>query len=194
MRIKYIHVYKEKIPMKKKFILLSILTACLGISAATYVASDNQGKEYVEANAAGEYNEKTSVQNGLFLRVTDPSTIQDGEELLLVGGSGKERLQHIVGASYHFWMTTEYGGDVQRFGEFLYCNNTKGEMVTMEKNSDGSFYLKLKHFVDNTGYNNGKVKSGYIVHEGYNDDGVTAFGDLYFRTKKNKRFSSILQS
>ena len=172
--------------MKAKSIFV-VLAAALCIGSIAYTSFNQKETQSVSAE---EYNAKTSVQNGLFVKVTNANPIQAGEDLLLVGG-GTHTLQHIVGASYHYWVTTEFGGVTSEFGDgdAVYCNNAKGELITLEDDDnpdDNVYYLKLKHYVDNTEGYVSKVRSGYLVHEAYNNNGVTAFGDLYIRGKKNQ--------
>ena len=167
--------------MKAKSIFV-VLAAALCIGSITYSVINQKEPQPVSAE---EYNAKTSVQNGLFVKVTDENTLVAGESYLLIGRND-QRLQHIVGASYHYWVTTEFGGDVKRFDDYIFCENAKGELVTLEDAGGGYFNLKLKHYVDNTEGYVSKVRSGYLVHEAYNNNGVTAFGDLYIREKKNK--------
>ena len=172
--------------MKAKSIFV-ILAAALCIGSITYSAINQKETQSVSAE---EYNAKTSVQNGLFVKVTNANPIQAGEDLLLVG-DGTHTLQHLVGASYHYWVTTEFGGVTSEFGDgdAVYCNNAKGELITLEDDdnpNDNVYYLKLKHYVDNTEGYVSKVRSGYLVHEAYNNNGVTAFGDLFIRGKKNQ--------
>ena len=173
--------------MKKKGIILGIITAALAIGSITFASLINKNAQPTELEAEA-YNMKTSVQNGFFTKVTNANNIA-GEDLLLVG-DGWHTFQHLVGASYHYWVTTEYGGVTASFGDAVYCNNAKGELVTLEDDGDPNttnvYYLKLKHYVDNAHDGYHKVKSGYIVHEAYNNNGVTAFGDLYIRDKKNQ--------
>ena len=172
--------------MKKKGIILGIITAALAIGSMTFATIIHSNKKPEEVSAEA-YNDKTSVLNGLYTKVTDVNSIANGEDLLLVGG-GTHTLQHIVGASYHYWITTEYGGVTAAIGDIVYCNNAKGEMVTLDKadRTDDVFYMRLKHYVDNVNRVEGKVKSGYLVQEAVNDNGVTSWGDLYIREKKNK--------
>ena len=170
--------------MKKKVFILGTIVAALTLGAATFAITQNINKKASPVDAE-EYNAKTSVQNGFFVKVTDVNSIQNGEDLLLVG-EGTHTFQHLVGASYHYWMTTEYGGVTASFeNSAVYCNNAKGELVTLERDGNtNNFYLKLKHYVDNAHDGYGKIKSGYIVQQAYNNAGVTAFGDLYIRNKK----------
>ena len=174
--------------MKKKGIVLGVLTAALAIGSISFAISINTNKKPEEASAEA-YNDKTSVISGFFVRVTDVSTIKDGEELLLVGGDNDHTFQHHVGVSYHYWLTTEFGGVTNAFDNYVYCNNSKAELVTLEKDTTSEnnnvFYLKLKHYVDNA-FATAKEKSGYIVQEAYNNNGVTAYGDLFIRGKKNQ--------
>ena len=174
--------------MKKKSLLFGILTAALAIGSITFVSLLNKNSQPTELEAEA-YNLKTSVQNGMFIKVTDANPIVPGEDLLIVG-NGSETFQHLVGASYHYWVTTEYGGVAHAFGDAVFCHDSKGELVTLEDDGDPNtndvYYLKLKHYVDNAHDGYHKVKSGYIVHEAYNNNGVTAFGDLYIRDKKNQ--------
>ena len=174
--------------MKKKGIILGIITAALAIGSMTFASLINKNAQPTELEAEA-YNMKTSVQNGFFVKVTNANPIVPGEDLLLVG-NGSHTFQHLVGASYHYWVTTEYGGVTAAFGDAVYCDNAKGELVTLEDDGDPNttnvYYLKLKHYVDNAHDGYHKVKSGYIVHEAYNNNGVTAFGDLYIRDKKNQ--------
>ena len=169
--------------MKRKiavFTLVGLLAASL---TATICVLNNQNHTPVHADA---YNDKVTVLNGLFERVTDLSTIQDEEELLVLA-DGRHTFQFFVGASYHYWMTTEFSefNDIFSNGDLVYANNVKGELVTFDKNNDGTFYLKLNHWVDYANAS-GSIKSGYIVHDAYNNNGVTAFGDLYFRESRDK--------
>ena len=180
--------------MKKKSLLFGILTAALAIGSITFASVLGKNAQPTELEAEA-YNMKTSVQNGFFTKVTNADPIVPGEDLLLVG-NGSHTFQHLVGASYHYWVTTEYGGVTEElglgdsYGDAVYCNNAKGELVTLEDDGDPNttnvYYLKLKHYVDNAHDGYHKVKSGYIVHEAYNNNGVTAFGDLYIRDKKNQ--------
>ena len=168
--------------MKKKGILLSALVGALAIGVSAFAIVNNINKTATQLDA--NYNDNTSVLKGLYVRVTNPNTIENGEKLLLVG-NGNRTIQYFVGASYHYWITTEHASFAKYTDDYIYANNEKGELVTFEKSGD-NFYLKLDHFVDNTGYSDGVVRSGYLVNEAYNNNGVTAFGDLYFRTKKDK--------
>ena len=180
--------------MKNKSLLFGILTATLAIGSITFASLLNKNAQPTELEAEA-YNMKTSVQNGFFTKVTNADPIVPGEDLLLVG-NGSHTLQHLVGASYHYWVTTEYGGVTEElglgdsYGDAVYCDNAKGELVTLEDDGDPTtdnvYYLRLKHYVDNAHDGYHKVKSGYIVHEAYNNNGVTAFGDLYIRDKKNQ--------
>ena len=168
--------------MKAKSIFVGIIAA-LCIGSITYSAINQKETKPLSAEA---YNDKTSVQNGLFVKVTDVNSIQNGEDLLLVGDD-LNTFQHHIGVSYHYWLTTEFGGATRTLDNrnAIVCDNSKGELVTLERDSGNVFYLKLKHYVDNA-FNRGKVKSGYIVQEAYNNNGVTAFGDLFIRDKKDK--------
>lgn len=169
--------------MKRKFAKLGLVSTLAATVLSAVITTGSQNIAPLDAEA---YNDKTSLINGLYERVTDINSIEDDEKLLVMA-DGNKTFQYIVGASYHYWMTTEFSEftDIFNNGDFVFANNVKGELVTFDKNNDGSFYLKLDHFVDyGTGY--GDVKSGYIVHEAYNNNGVTAFGDLFFRTGKDK--------
>ena len=171
--------------MKKKIVILGVAIAALTLGVATFAIATNINKEASPLDAEA-YNDKTSVQNGLFVKVTDLSSSQNGEDLLLVGDD-VHTFQHHLGASYHYWLTTEYGGATATLDNrnAVYCDNAKGELVTLEKDANNVFYLRLKHYVDNA-TTRAKVSSGYIVQEAYNNAGVTAFGDLYIRDKKDK--------
>ena len=170
--------------MKRKLSTLGLI----GILAATTIGAviNANTQETVSVNAEG-YADNTSEISGVFERVVDVDSIGDGQELLVVA-DGNKTFQYLVGASYHYWMTTEFSEFTERYsnGDFIYADKVKGELVTFDKNADGSYYLRLKHFVDNANGAHGAVKSGYIVHEAYNNSGVTAFGDLYFRESKDK--------
>ena len=172
-------VLKGIIIMKKRPIILGAIAAaltlgCIGVAATSF----NKQPTRLDADGA------VSTQNGLFVRVTDPSTIRNGESLLVMGGYNNT-FQQLAGASYHYWMTTEGSNFANVSDDYVVCNGELGELVTFYKNDDNSFYLKLNHFLDRTNWSN-KIKSGYIVHEAYDNKGVTAFGDLYFREKKDK--------
>ncbi len=69
---------------EKKIGLLVVAVAALTLGAATFAITNsiNKNTSPVDADA---YNDKTSVQNSLFVKVTDVNSIQDGEDLLLVG-------------------------------------------------------------------------------------------------------------
>ncbi len=168
--------------MKKLSVILgSIAIATLSLGGLTFALTNHP--QYKEAKAGG-YDEDVSRYTGYFEKVTDPSHIQDGDKLLLVANSNT-CFQYLVGASMHFWLTT-YGGEFDIYSDdLIYLNNNKAELITFEKSGD-SFYLHLEHYIDNTTAGEGKAKSGYIVHEAYNDHDVTAFGDLYIRGKKDQ--------
>ena len=169
--------------MKRKFTKLGLASVLAATVMGAIITTNNKNASQVNADA---YNEKVSVINGLFEKVTDLDSIQDEEELLVLA-DGRYTFQFFVGASYHYWMTTEFSEftDVFNNGSVVYANNVKGELVTFDKNDDGTYYLKLKHFVDYA-FERGSIKSGYIVHEAYDNSGVTSFGDLFFREGKNK--------
>ena len=168
--------------MKVKSVFVT-LVAALCIGSITYSAINQKETKPLSAEA---YNDKTSVQNGLFVKVTDVNSIQSGEDLLLVGDD-VHTFQHHIGVSYHYWLTTEYGGVTRTLDNrnAVYCDNAKGELVTFIRDVDNVFYMKLKHYVDYA-FNRGSIKNGYIVQEAYNNNGVTAFGDLFIRSKQNK--------
>ena len=128
---------------------------------------------------ADEYNAKVTKQEGLFERVTSKDQIVDGESYLLIGG-GNQTLQFSVGASGYTWMTTEFSSFNLYSEKYIYAQQEKGELVTFERSSGDTYYLKLKHFV-NWAYGNGAEQSGYIVHE----QAQSSFGDLFFRTSKD---------
>ena len=172
--------------MKKKALLFGALLGALTISSITFAAISINKQEAAPVSASGNYNDNTSIQNGLFVRVTDPSTISNGEKLLVIG-DGNKTIQYHVGASYHYWVTTEFSEFATYTDDYIYANGEKGELVTFQKNADGSFYLKLDHYADwASNSDRGAIKSGYLVHEAYDNNGVTAFGDLYIRNKKDK--------
>ena len=66
--------------MKAKHLFVA-LTVTLAIGSITYTTIN---KEYKHLDAA--YLDIISKQTDLYIKVTDESTIQDGERLLLVGG------------------------------------------------------------------------------------------------------------
>ena len=179
-----IHAWEGVNSMKRKLSTFALIGVLAATALSAVVTINTQ--QTTPVNAEG-YADNTSEISGVFERVVDINSIADGEDLLVVA-DGNKTFQYLVGASYHYWMTTEFSEFTERYSnnDFIYANKVKGELVTFDKNSDGSYYLRLKHFVDNANGSHGAVKSGYIVHEAYNNSGVTAFGDLYFRESKDK--------
>ena len=75
--------------------------------------------------------------------------------------------QHLVGASYHYWVTTE-GGDIQNtFGDYAYLKDHKSELVAMVKTGD-DYYLKFDCYIDHT--NAGRGAANSLFDEGYEND------------------------
>ncbi len=72
--------------MKKKVFILGAVVAALTLGAATFAITNNINKEAKPLDAEA-YNDKTSVQNGLFVKVTD--VIPDSGE----GTGDEEELQ-----------------------------------------------------------------------------------------------------
>ena len=56
--------------MKKKIVILGVAIAPLTLGVATFAITNNTNKEAKPLDAEA-YNDKTSVQNGLFVKVTD---------------------------------------------------------------------------------------------------------------------------
>ena len=61
--------------MKKKIVILGVAIVALTLGAATFSITNNINKEASPLDAEA-YNDKTSVQNGLFVKVTDVNSIQ----------------------------------------------------------------------------------------------------------------------
>lgn len=132
--------------MKKKIVLLGIITAALAIGTATFATiNNNKTAELLDAN----YNDNVSVHTGIYEKITDESSLRAGDKILIVG-DGNKTFQYLVGASYHYWMTTEHWQFSTFYGDYIRLDKDKGELVTLEAGPDSSFYLKLEHFVDNT--------------------------------------------
>ena len=113
--------------MKVKHVFVA-LVAALVIGSIAFSSINKEEAHSVRAEA---YSAKTSVQNGLFVKITDENNIVTGEDLLLVG-ENTQTIQHLVGASYHYWVTTENGGAKSSFNNrnYVYCEDSKVEMAT----------------------------------------------------------------
>lgn len=72
--------------MKNKIVILGVAIAALTLGVATFAIANNINKEALPLDAEA-YNDKTSVQNGLFVKVTD--VIPDSGE----GTGDEEELQ-----------------------------------------------------------------------------------------------------
>ena len=174
--------------MKIKNIIITAVAASLSLGLSTFALT--KGTTLVESKA--NYDDYTSVVSGYFERVTNPATLGDNEQLLMVGGQNAAFRYH-VGASYHYWVTTERSGFDIYSHDYIYLNNSKIELITFKKNENGSFYLYLPTYASNLSREAEGTSSGYIVHEGYNNNGVTAFGDLYIRHDINKPSAAAAQ-
>ena len=69
--------------MKKKMVILGVAIAALTLGSATFAITNNINKEASPLDAEA-YNDNTSVQNGLSVKVTDVSSIQNEEDLLFL--------------------------------------------------------------------------------------------------------------
>ena len=174
--------------MKMKNIIITTVMASLSIGAATFALT--KGTTLIESKA--NYDDHTSIISGYFERITDPTSIEDGEELLMVGGQNAT-FRYQVGASYHYWVTTEGSGFDTYSKNYIYFQNKKTELITFKKNSNGSYYLYLRNYADNCHYECDEPSSGYIVHEHIDHDGVTSFGDLYIRGAKDRPSAAAAQ-
>ena len=164
---------------RKNKLIVGLVALTLTIGAGAFAASNKS----VFSVSAEAYNDKVSIQNGYFKKVTDVSSIQNNEKLLLVARDNLA-IQFFVGASMHYFVTTEHWDFKYYSEEYIFLNNDKAELVTFVKTGDAnnSFRLKLEHFANYTSSGSGRIDSGYLVHEHYDNDGVTSYGDLYFRT------------
>ena len=72
-----------------------------------------------------------------------------------------------MGASYHYWVTTESGDIQNAFGDYVYLKDHKFKFVTMVKTGD-DYYLKLEHYIDNT--NTGRGAADPFFDEGSEND------------------------
>ena len=170
--------------MKRKTFLFAILSFFLTLTCVA-TASSKPATQTFASDWEDESREIESVwrHTGFLEKVTDPSTIQDNEELLLVGDENAT-FDYVWAGNYHDYVSAnEDRIDLVQNG-IMYLQNEVSELITFEKEGD-NFYLHLKHYYDSYQVEGSRGRSGYLAHDDAAHDYVTAYGGLAIKSSKD---------
>ena len=163
---------------------LSTAFALIGLSLAFGAVSLSFAKAQAEPQETqAGWRDMISDVSGYFEKVTDPSTIEDGEDLLMVGDHNST-FDMYYAANYHDYVSC--GDRFQYYSEdLIYLNNHKCELFTFDK-TGADFYIRLKTYYDYAKYDPDEPwpeENGYLCQ----DDGsgqVTPWGGLDIKSSK----------